>query len=229
VESLHIAYGTHEVLHGVSLTAQGREIVGIFGHNGAGKSTLLKGIFGLIPVKSGSVFFDNENKTYWKPFMSSQNGIGFSLQERNIFPNLSVLDNLRTAGCALNDDATVRKRVDDVFQLFPILAERKKKAACLLSGGQRQMLAIGLALMTRPKLMLLDEPSFGLAPIVVSNLFDVIENINAELGSSTLLVEQNVKEALKLTSRVYVMKEGRFVFEGSGKESERIMRAIWGV
>jgi len=209
--------------------AQEREIVGIFGHNGAGKSTMLKGIFGLVPVKSGRVFFDNQDKTYWKPFMSSRHGIGFSLQEGNVFPNLTVLDNLRMSGRILKDDATAQIRINDIFDLFPVLAERKKKPARLLSGGERQMLAISLGLMTKPKLMLLDEPSFGLAPLIVGNLFQVIRNINSELGSSTLLVEQNVKEALKLTSRVYVMKEGRFVFEGSGQENERIMRAIWGV
>lgn len=229
VENLHVNYGTHEVLHGVNLSAEEGEIVGIFGHNGAGKSTLLKAIFGLIQVKSGRILFDNEDKTHWKPSTSSRHGIGLTLQEGNIFPNLNVSENLRLAGYSWTDEAAVQKRIDDIFKLFPILAERKNKAARLLSGGERQMLALSLVLMTKPKLILLDEPSFGLAPLVVRDLFEVIRGINAEWGSSLLLVEQNVKEGLKLTSKVYVMKEGTFIFEGSGQEDERIVKAIWGI
>ena len=228
-DSLHVAYGTHEVLHGVNLMVKEDEIVGIFGHNGAGKSTLLKAIFGFIPIKSGRVFFKEEDKTHWNPSMSNCNGIGFTMQERNIFGKLRVIENLRLAGYGLVDEALVRKRIDDIFGLFPILSERRSKAARLLSGGERQMLAISLALMTRPKLMLLDEPSFGLAPLVVQLLFEVVRSINVEWGSSVLLVEQNVKEALVLTSKVYVMKEGTFVYEGSGQDKEAVVRAIWGV
>ncbi len=228
-DSLHVGYGTHEVLHGVNLMVEEDEIVGIFGHNGAGKSTLLKAVFGFIPIKSGRVFFKEEDKTHWDPSMGNRNGIGFSMQERNTFAKLSVMENLRLAGYGLVDDALVRKRIEDIFGLFPILSERRNKAARLLSGGERQMLAISLALMTRPKLMLLDEPSFGLAPLIVQLLFEVVRSINVEWGSSVILVEQNVKEALVLTSRVYVMKEGAFVYEGSGQNKEAIVRAIWGV
>lgn len=229
VENLLAAYGTHEVLHGVSLSAQEGEVVGIFGHNGAGKSTLLKAIFGLIPVKSGRVFFENTDKTHWKQSMSSRHGIGFALQEKSIFPNLTVLENLHLGGYGLKDETQAQKNIDDIVGLFPILAERKNKAARLLSGGERQMLAVSLVLMVKPKLILLDEPSFGLAPKVVNNLFEVIRDINAKWGSSIMLVEQNVKEALKLTSKVYVMKAGTFVYEGSGQDHERIVKAIWGV
>jgi branched-chain amino acid transport system ATP-binding protein len=133
------------------------------------------------------------------------------------------------AGCSLTEGTIVRKRIDDIFSLFPILAQRKNKASRLLSGGERQMLAVSLVLMVRPKLILLDEPSFGLAPLIVANLFKVIRDINAEWGSSVILVEQNIKEAWKLISRVYVMKEGKFVFEGSMQDSERAMRAVWGI
>ena len=229
VEDLNVGYGKHHVLKTVSLTAQEEEIVGIFGHNGAGKSTLLKAIFGLVPVKSGRVLFDNEDKTQWGPFMNNRHGIGFVLQEKSVFPNLSVLDNLRLGSYSLDNRATVRKKIDEILDIFPVLAKRKNSLGRLLSGGERQMLAISLVLINKPKLMLLDEPSFGLAPLIVMHLFEVIQDINAKLSSSILLVEQNVKEALKLASRVYVMKEGKFTYEGSGQDSERIMRAIWGV
>lgn len=229
VENICAGYGTHEVLHGVNLTAQVLDIVGIFGHNGAGKSTMLKTIFGLIPVKSGRIYFETEDKTHWKPSMNNYRGIGFALQEKNIFSKLNIIENLRLAGYGLVDEATVRDRIDDIFKLFPRLAERRDKGGYLLSGGERQMLALGLVLMARPKLMLLDEPSFGLAPLVVKHLFEVIQKINIELGCSVLVVEQNVKEALMVVSKVYVLREGSFVFEGDSQNHEIITRAIWGI
>jgi branched-chain amino acid transport system ATP-binding protein len=229
VEGLRVRYGTHEVLHGVSLSAVHGEMVGIFGHNGAGKSTLLKAIFGLLPATSGRVTFDGEDKTRWKPSRSSRSGMGFALQEGNIFPNLTVLENLRLAGTSVADERTTAVRMDDIFRLFPVLLERAGTLTCLLSGGQRQMVAVGLALMTKPKLILLDEPSFGLAPLVVKNLFDVIREINAGWGSTVILVEQNVKESLRLVSRTYVMTGGSFVYEGPSKDEEEIVKAIWGV
>ncbi len=229
VDDIYVAYGTHEVLHGINLVVQEKEMVAVFGHNGAGKSTLLKAIFGLIPVKTGHVFFETNDKTHWKPAVSTRSGIGFTLQVGNVFPNLKVLENLSLAGYGLHDESDVQRRINYVFELFPNLAERKNKAARLLSGGERQMLAVGLVLVMRPKLLLLDEPSFGLAPLVVKNLFKVIKDINAELGSSLVLVEQNVKEALLLVSRAYVMKEGNFVYEGLSENKEQVIGAIWGV
>lgn len=228
IHDLRASYGKFEVLHGVDLFVGKRQIVGLFGHNGAGKSALLKSIFGILPVTTGSVTFAGVDTTRARPFEKSALGIRFVPQEGNVFPNLSVDDNLRLGALKLpGNRADLAARIGEVYDTFPILRERRQAPAQVLSGGERQMLAISIALMTAPTLLLLDEPSAGLAPIAVNHLFAMIGQIRERLGTAVLIVEQNVTEALHLTEEVYVLEEGRIVFHGSSRDKEQIVRHLW--
>jgi branched-chain amino acid transport system ATP-binding protein len=228
VRGIDIAYGAFEVLHQVDIAVGDRRIVGLFGHNGAGKSSLLKGVYGLLPVRGGKVVFAGETTTNDRPFLQAMRGMRLVPQERNVFPNLTVEDNLRLGALRLTGDATVQAgRFEDVYGTFPILRERRRARASVLSGGERQMLAISIALMTRPKLLLLDEPSSGLAPILVQRLFEMIRTIRDRFGTAVLLVEQNVNEALRIVDEVCVMEEGRVVFAGAAADKEQIVRQLW--
>lgn len=229
-------YGTYEVLHGVNLDVPERAIVALLGHNGGGKSTLLKAIFGVISVASGTVRFAGEDATRARPFEKASRGLRLVPQEENTFPELTVEENLQLGGLvqlASKRGSAGRTQVEaalrEVYELFPILEERRLAKARVLSGGERQMLAISIALMTRPRMILLDEPSAGLAPIMVQRLFDAVELINQELGMAILLVEQNVNAALRLAQRTYVMQEGRVVFHGPSADREAIIRHLWGL
>src|SRR5262245_19918739 len=227
VRGIDIAYGAFEVLHKVDLAVGERRIVGLFGHNGAGKSSLLKGIYGVLPVRAGQVTFAGETTTNDRPF---QQAVGMRLvpQEGNVFPNLTVEDNLRLGALRLKGDASIHAaRFEDVYGTFPILRERRHARASVLSGGERQMLAISIGLMTRPKLLLLDEPSAGLAPILVQRLFEMIRAIRDRFGSAVLLVEQNVNEALRIVDEVCVLEEGRVVFAGAAADKDQIVRQLW--
>src|SRR5712671_2636515 len=178
VRGLDIAYGNFEVLHHVDIAVGERRIVGLFGHNGAGKSSLLRGIYGILPVRAGQVTFAGEETTNDRPFQQAARGMRLVPQEGNVFPNLTVEDNLRLGALRLAGEAAVHAaRFEDVYGTFPILRERRRARASVLSGGERQMLALSIALMTRPKLLLLDEPSAGLAPILVQRLFEMIRAI----------------------------------------------------
>jgi branched-chain amino acid transport system ATP-binding protein len=228
IQNLRASYGKFEVLHGVDLSVGKRQIVGLFGHNGAGKSALLKSIFGLLPVTEGSVTFAGVDTTRARPFEKSALGIRFVPQEGNIFPSLSVDDNLRLGALKLSGErANLAAHIEQVYDTFPILRERRLAAAQVLSGGERQMLAISIALITAPTLLLLDEPSAGLAPIAVHHLFAMIRQIRERLGTAVLIVEQNVTEALRLTEEVYVLEEGRIVFHGLSQDKEQIVRRLW--
>ncbi len=228
VSGLDIAYGAFEVLHGVNLVVAERRIVGLFGHNGAGKSSLLKGVYGVLPVRAGKVRFFGQEITNQRPFRQAERGIRFVPQEGNVFPNLSVEDNLRMGALRLSGDAAARAaRFAEVYETFPILRERRDARARVLSGGERQMLAISIALMTRPRLLLLDEPSAGLAPILVQRLFEMIVSIRDRFGMAVLLVEQNVNEALRIADDVCVLEEGRFVYAGPASEKDLIVRRLW--
>lgn len=228
LSGLRAGYGAFEVLRGIDLAVADRAIVALVGHNGAGKSTLLKAIFGIVPVTGGAVRFGGTEITRGKSFDKCEAGIRLVPQEANVFFGLTIEDNLRLGALKLaGGRADVDKRIAEIFEIFPILKERSASLARVLSGGERQMLAISIALMTAPKLLLLDEPSAGLAPILVTRLFEMIKSINEQLGAAVLLVEQNVNEALKIASAAYVLEEGRMVFHGPSSERERIIRHLW--
>jgi len=228
VRGLSAGYGNFEVLHRVDLEVAPRRIVGLLGHNGAGKSTLLKAIFGVVPVAEGRVVFSGADTTHGRPFQKASLGIRFVPQEGNTFPSLSVEENLRLGAVKLDGGShAFADRVGEIYEIFPILRERRLAPARVLSGGERQMLAISIALMTAPTLLLLDEPSSGLSPIMVQRLFDTIRQIHERFQTAVLLVEQNVNEALRIAETVYVLEEGRIVFHGGVHEKDQIIRRLW--
>lgn len=212
VENIFSGYGETTVVQGVSIGINEGEIVVIIGPNGCGKSTLLKTVFGLIKASAGKIFFNEEDITGLKPFELVRKGMGFVPQTENVFPSLSVMENLELGGYITNNPD-----FSDVFGIFPVLREKRRETASSLSGGERQMLAIARALMTGPKLLLLDEPSAGLAPKMVEVLMEKIKEIK-ESGSSVLLIEQNAKSALRIADRGYIMVMGKKMYEGKSSE-----------
>ena len=230
VEGLRSRYGRIEVLHGVDLAVNSGEIVTVVGANGAGKTTLLRCISGVQPVSGGSVTFRGEVITRVPAYKRLGRGLAQSPEGRKIFTNLSVEDNLRL-GAFLYADERVEKDMEEAFTMFPILKQKRNQIAGGLSGGQQQMLAIARALMGRPNCLLLDEPSMGLAPILVAQIFDVVKNLKA-LNVTVLLVEQNAFGALSIADRGYVMETGRISLEGPAAEliaDPRIREAYLGL
>ena len=210
-------YGNIQALKGIDFEVRRGEIATLIGSNGAGKSTLMMTIFGTPRARSGSIVFDGKDITNMPTHEIARLGIAQSPEGRRIFPRMSVLENLQM-GANLNGLAHFDEDSQEVFKLFPRLKERIAQRAGTLSGGEQQMLAIGRALMARPKLLLLDEPSLGLAPIIVQQIFDAIRTLNREKGLTVFLVEQNAFGALKLASRAYVMVNGRITLSGTGRE-----------
>lgn len=208
VEKLRAGYGPIDVLHDIDLEVNDGEIVALIGANGAGKTTTLMTISGCVRVRRGSILFRNEAIERMPAHRIVTRGLAQSPEGRKIFPRLTVLENLQMGAFTRTDTAGIAEDLERVFAIFPILRERKSQAGGLLSGGQQQMLAIARALMARPKLLMLDEPSLGLAPQVVVQIFDVIRDLNAK-GMSVLLVEQNARMALKHSHRGYVLETGR--------------------
>ncbi len=230
VEGLRSRYGRIEVLHGIDLDVASGEIVTVVGANGAGKTTLLKCLSGIQPVSAGSILFRGEALTTVSAHRRVQRGLAQSPEGRQIFTNLTVEENLRL-GAYLFADEKVDRDMQDAFVMFPILKEKRNLAAGGLSGGQQQMLAIARALMARPSCLLLDEPSMGLAPILVAQIFDVVKSMKA-LGVTVLLVEQNAFGALSVADRGYVMETGRITMSGPSAEliaDERIRAAYLGI
>ena len=230
VEGLHSRYGRIEVLHGIDLDVASGEIVTVVGANGAGKTTLLKCLSGIQPVSAGSIQFRGEALTTVPAHRRVQRGLAQSPEGRQIFTNLTVEENLRLGAYLFADDK-VDGDLQDAFAMFPILKEKRGLAAGGLSGGQQQMLAIARALMSRPSCLLLDEPSMGLAPILVAQIFDVVKSMKA-LGVTVLLVEQNAFGALSVADRGYVMETGRITMSGPANEliaDERIRAAYLGI
>lgn len=213
VSELKSGYGQIEVLKGISLTVEPGEIVTIIGANGAGKTTTLMTISGCVKVRGGSIVFDGKDLSRTPAHVIVERGLAQSPEGRKIFPRLSVLENLQMGAFTRRDEAGIKQDLDKVFHLFPILKDRQKQSGGTLSGGEQQMLAIARALMCRPKLLLLDEPSLGLAPMIVLKIFEVIRELNKE-GMSVLLVEQNARMALKLAHRGYVMEIGAITMTG---------------
>jgi branched-chain amino acid transport system ATP-binding protein len=215
VSGVHAFYGNIEALQGVDLEVGVGEIVAMIGANGAGKSTLLMTICGRPQAARGHVLFDGRDITRLPTFEIVRLGVAHAPEGRRIFPRMSVLENLQI-GATTSDPAQFEEDCRRVFGLFPILAERRRQRGGTLSGGEQQMLAIGRALMSRPRLLLLDEPSLGLAPIVVKQIFDAIREINQAQNTTVFLVEQNAHHALRLAHRAYVMQTGRIALSGSG-------------
>jgi len=217
VSGVHTFYGQIEALKGIDLEVQQGEIVTLIGANGAGKSTLLMTICGTPRARRGGIHFEGREITKMPTYEIMRLGIAQSPEGRRIFPRMSVLENLQMG--ALTADATkFDEDVEKVFTLFPILKQRQLQRGGTLSGGEQQMLAIGRALMSRPRLLLLDEPSLGLAPLIVKQIFQVIRDINREQGVTVFLVEQNAYHALRLAHRGYVMVNGQITLSGSGRD-----------
>ena len=217
VSDLKVCYGRVEALHGVSITVEQGEIVTIIGANGAGKSTLLRAICGVLRPSAGRIVFDGEDVTALDSPRMVRRGVAMVPEGRHVFPEMTVLENLDLGAYYRRDADATRADLERVLTLFPILRERLRGAGGLLSGGQQQMLALGRALMSRPRLLLLDEPSLGLAPTIVQQLGRVIRDLNRG-GTTVLLVEQNARMALKLAHRAYVLSTGLAVRTGSGPE-----------
>ncbi len=215
--NITLLYGHIEALHGISLTVGQGEIVALIGANGAGKSTTMRAISGLRPIAQGSIRFDGEDITKLRADLRVVRGVSQSPEGRGIFPGMTVRENLEMGAYTRRNRAEIDQDMQRVFTLFPRLKEREKQFGGTLSGGEQQMLAVGRALMSRPKLLLLDEPSMGLAPILIQQIFDIIVEINQQ-GTTVLLVEQNAQQALSRAHRAYVLETGRIVKEGTGQE-----------
>ena len=230
IDNIHVYYGAIHALKGVSLEVKAGEIVTLIGANGAGKSTTLRTVSGLLAPKSGSISFLGENIAGMPAHEIVKHGISQVPEGRRIFAEMSVQENLEMGAFTRKDKAGVEKDFEIVYNRFPRLKERRKQQAGTLSGGEQQMLAMGRALMSRPKLLLLDEPSMGLAPLLIKEIFSIIEDINHE-GTTALLVEQNANMALSIAHRAYVMETGRITLQGAAKElaaSEDVRKAYLG-
>ena len=230
VRDLVVAYGGIEALKGISIDVPEGQIVTLIGANGAGKSTLLRTIMGLEKPRSGSVEYNEENLKGLNSQHIVTRGITLVPEGRRVFPNLTVLENLRIGAYLRKDEDGILKDIQRIYELFPRLEERNWQMAGTLSGGEQQMLALGRALMCRPKLIMMDEPSLGLAPLVIKEIFNIIRRIN-ESGTTVLLVEQNANMALKVAHHAYVLETGNIKMEGSGKElleNEEIKEAYLG-
>lgn len=230
IKNLSVHYGGIHALRGISLDVPAGKIVTLIGANGAGKSTTLNAIIGLVKADSGSVIWNDKDIFGGQTKTIVESGIVLVPEGRRVFPNLSVDENLTLGAYARNDKAEIEADRERVFGLFPRLKERHKQKAGTFSGGEQQMLAVGRALMSKPKVLMMDEPSLGLAPIFVGMIFDIIRQINS-IGVTVLLVEQNAKVALSVADTGYVMETGTISFSGSGQEllaDDRVRRAYLG-
>lgn len=227
VTAVESGYGKKTVLQGVGLRVHEGEVVAVLGHNGAGKSTTLKTILGLLPARSGQVRFAGQPWANGDPVENVRRGMALVPQGRGVFPDLTVLENLMLGAYTQRDAAATAARMREVMELFPILDERRKQRAGNLSGGQQQMVAVGMALMPRPRLMMMDEPSIGLAPVLVQKVLETARMINRRFGTAIILVEQNIKTALGVADRAYVMKSGRVVLEKPASELLAAQGSWW--
>jgi branched-chain amino acid transport system ATP-binding protein len=231
LEAVDAYYGRIQALRSVSIKVDKGEVVALIGSNGAGKTTTLRTISGLMHPHSGTIRFDGRDITHVGPSKIVEIGICQSPEGRRLFPRMTVVDNLFMGAYTRNDKPGIAADMDRVFKLFPRLQERRAQIAGTLSGGEQQMLAMGRALMARPKLLMLDEPSLGLAPILVETIFSIVREINAE-GTPVLLVEQNANKALEVAHRGYVLETGSIVQTGSGQSllaSEDVQKAYLGM
>ena len=231
LKDIHTSYGNIDALKGISLKVFPGEIVTIIGANGAGKSTTLMSICGIVPLKSGEIHYDGQAIQGKAADTLPQLGLCQVPEGRRIFPRLTVADNLEMGAFFRKDRSDITSDMNHVFELFPVLSDRRRQLGGTLSGGEQQMLAIGRALMSRPKLLLLDEPSLGLAPLIVQRIFDIVRDINAKDGTTILLVEQNANIALQIAKRGYVLETGKMVMEdeaGNLLDNPEIRKAYLG-
>jgi branched-chain amino acid transport system ATP-binding protein len=217
IDNLVVAYGGIEALKGISLEVEEGKIISLIGANGAGKSTTLRSIMGLVKPKHGTINYEGINLLETKTQDMVKHGITLVPEGRRVFANLSVLENLKIGAFARNDEKGIKEDMEWVYTLFPRLKERTWQLSGTLSGGEQQMLAVGRALMSRPKLMMMDEPSLGLAPLIVKDIFNIIKEVNKQ-GVTILLIEQNANAALHIADKAYVMETGRITMTGSGAE-----------
>ncbi|MFA7565400.1 MAG: ABC transporter ATP-binding protein [Alkalispirochaeta sp.] len=232
LKSVRTYYGNIQALKGIDLVVHRGEIITLIGANGAGKSTTLMSVSGIVPPRSGEILLDGESVVGMNPDRIVSLGISQVPEGRHIFPHLTVRENLDLGALLRSDRAGIRQDIEYVFDLFPILAERRRQAGGTLSGGEQQMLAISRAIMARPQLLLLDEPSLGLAPLIVQQIFEIISQINSENGTTIFLVEQNANQALKVAHRGYVMENGRITLADTAERllsNEDVKNAYLGV
>ncbi|MBQ3603645.1 MAG: ABC transporter ATP-binding protein [Clostridia bacterium] len=230
INDLHVNYGMITALKGISFEVNEGEVIALIGANGAGKTTTLHALTGLIPAKSGSIKLNGTELTKVPAHKIVEMGMAHVPEGRRIFQHLSVLDNLKLGAYTRKDKANIEKDMQMVYERFPRLAERKSQIAGTLSGGEQQMLAMGRALMSNPKIIVMDEPSMGLSPILVSEIFDIITSIRKD-GTTVLLVEQNAKKALAIADRAYVLETGNIVLSGNASDlinDESIKKAYLG-
>jgi branched-chain amino acid transport system ATP-binding protein len=232
VNGVDVSYGDTQVLFDVSLDIQTGELVAVIGANGAGKTTLLRTISGLLKPKAGSISFEDDTVSSRPPHHIVAGGIVQVPEGRLLFPNMTVRENLGLGAYLVKDKALIEERLRSVYNLFPILEERADQLAGTLSGGEQQMVAIGRGLMAGPKLLMLDEPSLGLSPKLVQQVFKLVSRINEEMGVTVLLVEQNVRHSCEICSRAFVLENGRVVLYGAGREmleNDHVRRAYLGL
>ena len=232
IENIKTFYGNIQALHDVSIEVKEGEIITLIGANGAGKSTTLMSISGIEPPRSGKIFFEGKEITGMAPDKIVSLGIIQVPEGRRIFPFLTVRENLDMGAFLREDKEEIKRDIEYVFNLFPILAERRNQAGGTLSGGEQQMLAISRALMAKPRLLLLDEPSLGLAPIIVQQIMSIIKKVNTENKTTIFLVEQNANLALKIADKGYVMETGRITIQDSAanlRENEKVRKAYLGI
>ena len=222
---LKAGYQRRQVLYDVSLNVGQGEVVAVLGHNGAGKTTLLKAIIGFIPTFGGRIWFDGVDRTFLSSSARVRAGMTYTSAEAPVFRDLPVRDNLELGGFTVADGQERARRIAQIFAIFPILEERQSQLAGTLSGGQQRMLSLGMAIMARPKLMLLDEPSLGLSPAIVQSIFQQIRQLAVEDGASVLLVEQNVRAALRIADRAYFMRAGDIILEEDSETA--LARGSW--
>jgi len=217
VENVSAAYGMIQILWNVSFKIKEKEIVSIIGPNGAGKTTLVKTIMGLLPAKNGTIRFKGKNIEKLPTYEIVKKGVSLIPEGREIFPRMTIEENMLLGAYTINDKNAVKDSKEKIYQIFPVLRKKEKALAQTLSGGEQQMLVIGRSLMSNPELLILDEPSLGLAPIIVAKVLDTLRKINEE-GVAVLLVEQNIRDSLNIANRGYVLEEGKIIIEGEGRE-----------
>jgi branched-chain amino acid transport system ATP-binding protein len=217
LKNVSSGYGLIQILWDVSFKIKEKEIVSIIGPNGAGKTTLVKTIMGLLPAKTGTIQFKGENIEKLPPYEIVKKKLSLIPEGRDIFPRMSVEENVLLGAYTIKDKQKVKESQERIYQIFPVLRKKEKSFAQTLSGGEQQMLVIGRSLMSNPELLILDEPSLGLAPIIVAKVLDTLRQINEE-GVAILLVEQNIRDSLNIADRAYVLEEGKIIIEGEGRE-----------
>jgi len=231
IVDVRVRYGEGEALHGVSFRVAAGEIVAVLGANGAGKSTILRAISGLVPIAGGRILFEGGDLSAVRPEAIVRKGITHCPEGRRIFPDCTVMENLEMGGYTLATRAQVRENAERAFEYFPRLRERRRQAAATLSGGEQQMLGLARALMSKPRLLLLDEPSLGLAPLLVAQLFAIIRRIHED-GVTILLVEQNAREALQVSRRAHILESGSIILSGPSEaliKDPRVVEAYLGL